>query len=196
MSILIVDNYDSFTYNLYQMVQALTDLSVRVVRNDEIDLAGVFDLAPSHIILSPGPGHPANPRDIGVGADVLNQVDALGCRLLGVCLGHQALGQHFGARVVSADHILHGKTSLVYALSSSPLFVGLPNPFQAMRYHSLAVALENFPPCLRPLATEHDHHTLMAMQHNEKPLYGVQFHPESIGTPVGKRLLSNFLYLT
>ena len=196
MAILLIDNYDSFTFNLYQMVQAVSAVPVKVFRNDALSLQDIVAMLPKGVILSPGPGHPANSRDFGVCQQVIAQSDEIGCPILGVCLGHQGLGLHFGGQVTQAPEIMHGKTSLVDVLTDSPLFSGLSRPFQAMRYHSLVVAEEGFPDCLAITAREQKSGLVMGLQHKTKPLHGVQFHPESIGTPEGQQLLSNFVELT
>ncbi len=191
---LLIDNYDSFTHNLAQLLFGLSE--VRVVRNDEIDLSGIRKLAPSRVLLSPGPGHPERPRDFGVCADWIAAARA-GERIaptLGVCLGHQGIAHGFGAKVGRAPKVMHGKSSLVRHRAEG-LFARLPNPFEAMRYHSLVVAEDSLPPCLEPLARTEDG-VLMALRHRHKPLFGVQFHPESIGTPDGRTLLENFFSLT
>ncbi len=192
-SILLIDNYDSFTYNLFQMVQVETTLPVEVFRNDALTLADLVDMKPDRIILSPGPGHPAIEADFGVCRDIIRQWDALQCPVLGVCLGHQGMVQHLGGNVVQAPAIVHGKTSPIAILNPSPLLEGLSSPFQAMRYHSLVAADENWPEELEVTARDTVDNLIMALQHKSKPLYGVQFHPESIGTPEGARLLRNFV---
>lgn len=193
MSILLLDNYDSFTYNLFQMVQALTSETVEVFRNDTIDFAAICERRPSRIIISPGPGHPAIPTDFGVCRSVIEQHEALKCPVLGVCLGHQGIVHYLGGNVVSAPEIVHGKSSTICVTSSSPLFEGFPPSFQAMRYHSLVADEAGFPRELEITAREAVHHLVMALQHRHKPIYGVQFHPESIGTPEGSKILRNFL---
>ncbi|MGE0200411.1 MAG: aminodeoxychorismate/anthranilate synthase component II [Candidatus Melainabacteria bacterium] len=191
--VVLIDNYDSFTYNLYQMVQALTTRVVKVFRNDAITFEELLALKPDRVILSPGPGHPANPRDFGVCREVITRFDALNCPVMGVCLGHQGIVQHLGGQVVQAPTIVHGKTSRVYIEADSPLFDGISNPFTAMRYHSLVISANNLPAEFTITATEHRDHLVMALQHNTKPIYGLQFHPESIGTPEGGRMLQNFI---
>jgi anthranilate synthase/aminodeoxychorismate synthase-like glutamine amidotransferase len=196
--ILLIDNYDSFTYNLYQMVQAQTSQTVRVVRNDAATYTELMagDDRPSRIILSPGPGHPDTPTDFGVCAELIDRHAEHGLPLLGVCLGHQGLGSRFGASVIQAPCLMHGKPSPVRILKESPLLAGLPNPFMAMRYHSLVIDEATLPTdTFEVLAKDDDHGLIMAVAHKTAPLYGVQFHPESIGTPEGARLLANFLGL-
>lgn len=196
MTILLVDNYDSFTWNLYQMVQAQTPETVRVVRNDELDWPAVRALRPSHVILSPGPGHPANPRDFGICREIVLGQPELDCPVLGVCLGHQGIVRHLGGNVVPAPDVVHGKTARVRILKPSPLLAGLPDPFTAMRYHSWMIDPFTLPAELEILAETVDASpVVMALAHKTRPLYGVQFHPESIGTPEGARLLGNFLGL-
>jgi anthranilate synthase component 2 len=191
--IVIIDNYDSFTYNLYQMVQAQTALPVQVYRNDAIAPEALQALKPGRIILSPGPGHPGVEKDFGVCKHVILNHKQFDCPVLGVCLGHQGMAQHLGGQVVSAPEIVHGKTSMIHILEDSPLFEGLPNPFEAMRYHSLLIDEATLPKEFRITAREARLNLPMAIQHTTLPLYGIQFHPESIGTPQGAQLLKNFL---
>lgn len=196
MTILILDNYDSFTYNLYQMVQAQTDQPVMVRRNNELDWIGLKTLAPQHLILSPGPGHPAKASDFGICETAIARQAELQCRILGVCLGHQGLIHHYGGAIVPAPEIMHGKTSPVKVVKQHPLLAGLPNPFTVMRYHSWMADRASLPPEFDILAeTAEPEPVIMAVAHPKRPLYGVQFHPESIGTPQGARLLKNFLTL-
>jgi len=190
--LLLIDNYDSFTYNVAQYLGEL-DAEVAVHRNDEISLAEIEAMAPERIVLSPGP---CTPNEAGVCLDV---VRAFGPRLplLGICLGHQCIGQAFGGDVVRAEAVMHGKTSLVHH-EEEGLFAGLPVPLQATRYHSLVVARDSLPSCLAMTAwTERDGavHELMGCRHREFPIEGVQFHPESIFTESGHDLLRNFLNL-
>ncbi|MGQ9896633.1 MAG: anthranilate synthase component II [Acidobacteriota bacterium] len=191
--IVIIDNYDSFTFNLYQMLQMQTDEEVIVVRNDVVKLAELQKWRPTRIILSPGPGRPDNPRDFGVCRDILLAVEALAAPILGVCLGHQGIAVAYGGCAVQAPRIVHGKVSEIVVTGDSPLFSGLPQRFTAMRYHSLVADEATLPDCLVVTARDAVDGLIMALQHRHLPVYGVQFHPESIGTPVGQRLLANFL---
>jgi anthranilate synthase component 2 len=184
--ILLIDNYDSFTYNLYQYLSELGG-QVYVVRNDQVTLEEVVGLGPERIVISPGP---CTPREAGISNDVIR---TLGSRLpiLGVCLGHQCIGYAFGGTVERAGEVVHGKTSLIYH-SGQGVLRGLPNPFEAIRYHSLAVLRQGLPDCLEVTAwTEKG--LIMGLRHKEYPIEGVQFHPESIMTRVGKEILRNFL---
>lgn len=187
--VLLIDNYDSFTHNLAQALGKL-GAEVVVVRNDAIDLDSVRNLAPTHIVLSPGPGHPENPRDIGVCADIIKH--ALGdVPLLGVCLGHQALAQYLGGRVIRAPQIVHGKMHRIRH-NNSRLFAGLEQDIEVMRYHSLVAERASLPPVLRITAETADG-LIMAVEHVSLPVFGLQFHPESIGTPDGEAMLARFL---
>lgn len=184
--ILLIDNYDSFTYNLFQYLSEL-GAKVKVVRNDHIDVPGIRRLDPSAIVISPGPG---NPDEAGVSLAVVRELS--GERpLLGVCLGHQSIGQAFGGRVVRAERMMHGKVSQVFH-SGVGVFRGLSSPFVATRYHSLVVERESLPACLEATAQTEDG-VLMGLRHRTHPTEGVQFHPESIMTEEGKKLLANFL---
>jgi len=185
--ILIIDNYDSFTYNLYQYLGDLGEKPV-VRRNDGIDLEGVRKLRPKAIVLSPGPGHPSVARDFGVCRDILAATDDT--PILGVCLGHQGIILHFGGSVEKAAKPMHGKTSMVRH-EGTGLFCGIKNPLRVMRYHSLVG--KNIPDCLRVTATSMDDNEVMAVAHKELKIYGIQFHPESIMTEDGKKILGNFL---
>jgi anthranilate synthase component II len=196
--IVIVDNFDSFTFNLYQMVQAQTQAPVQVYRNNALTYAQMVALNPQRIILSPGPGHPANPEDFGLCQALITQ-PLPGVPLLGVCLGHQGMAAHLGGHVVQAQQIMHGKTSLLNVTQPQhPMFAGMDvTALQVMRYHSLVVQAETLPADLfTVLATDADHGYIMAMAHRMLPFWGVQFHPESIGTPEGATLLGNFLRYT
>ena len=185
--ILVVDNYDSFTYNLVQLLWS-RGVAVEVLRNDVETATRMLKRAPKGIILSPGPGRP---EDAGVCLELLDQRPQV--PLLGVCLGHQALGMAFGAEVKQAAQLMHGKTSKVRHTAAG-ILAGLPDPFVATRYHSLDVREETLPADLEAVAWSEDE-TLMAMHHRQRPYWGVQFHPESILTEVGPRLLDNFLEL-
>lgn len=192
--ILLIDNYDSFTYNLYQLLQGLTSEAVVVRRNDKISFEAVQALNPTHIVLSPGPGHPANASDFGVGGEIIERQEELDCAILGVCLGHQGIAHRFGGTVEKAPSIVHGKTSTIEHAAESPLFAGVPPAFPAMRYHSLVVKEDaQFPGCLQVLARDAAQQLVMALRHKTRRLFGVQFHPESIGTPDGTTILRNFL---
>ncbi len=184
--ILMIDNYDSFTYNLVQYLGELgAELEVR--RNDAIDVAGARALAPAAIVISPGP---CTPKEAGISVRMLREM-AGKLPMLGVCLGHQCIGEAFGARVVRAERLMHGKTSPILH-DGRGVFAGLPSPFDAMRYHSLLVAADSIPSCLEVSARTADGE-VMGLRHRTLPIEGIQFHPESIGTPEGKRLLANFL---
>ncbi len=186
--VLVIDNYDSFTYNLHQYLCELGAES-HVIRNDAIDLHGIRALDPSHIVLSPGPGSPDKPRDFGVCADVITA--KLGRPVLGVCLGHQGIAHHLGGRVVRAPEIVHGKTDVI-THDASGVFADMPEALTVMRYHSLTVEPESLPADLR-ITAQNRAGLIMGLAHRTRPLFGVQFHPESIGTPDGHRMLQNFL---
>jgi anthranilate synthase/aminodeoxychorismate synthase-like glutamine amidotransferase len=183
--ILLIDNYDSFTWNLAQYFGEL-GAPPMVRRNDEISLAEIEDLQPERIVISPGPGRP---EDAGISVDVIKRFGPTR-PVLGVCLGHQGIGIAFGGTVVRATELMHGKTSTVQH-DGRGVFRGVSQPFTAGRYHSLVVA-EPLPPSLEPAATTEDG-TIMGMRHREFPIHGVQFHPESVLTSEGRRLLRNFL---
>ena len=187
--VLLIDNYDSFSYNLFQMVGEL-EPDIRVIRNDEMTVEEIGRLAPDHIILSPGPGRP---EDAGV---TMEAAGSLGRSIpvLGVCLGHQAICAAFGATVTYAKRLMHGKQSMVSLDKGCPLFRGCPDTVPVARYHSLAVDPETIPDALLITARTLDGE-IMGVRHREYPVYGVQFHPESILTPDGKRMLANFLQL-
>ena len=186
VSVLLVDNYDSFTYNLYQYLGEL-GAEVRVVRNDELSVEAAVDSGTQRIVISPGPG---TPDQAGITLELIRRA-AGRIPVLGVCLGHQALGQAMGGRVGRAPRLMHGKTSQIHHDGRS-LFAGLPDPFTATRYHSLIVERDSVPECLEMSAWTDDG-IVMGLRHREYPLEGVQFHPESILTTVGKDLLRNFL---
>ncbi len=191
--IIILDNYDSFTYNLYQLVQSQTEHPVEVYRNDAITFDALLAKNPFRIILSPGPGHPAVDRDFGICKDVIIHQEELNCPVLGVCLGHQGIAHHLGGSVIQAPEIMHGKTSRVRVEAKTPIFEDLESEFEAMRYHSLLVDESVLPSCLRITAREVILDLPMALEHIEQPIYGIQFHPESIGTPMGMKMLKNFI---
>ena len=185
--ILMIDNYDSFTYNLVQYLREMA-ADVQVFRNDATTIPEIERLAPSAIVISPGPGRP---EDAGISCDVLRAF-AGKIPILGVCLGHQAIGLVYGGNVVHAKQLMHGKTSEI-ACDGKGIFKGLDSrPFKAMRYHSLAVDKDTLPDCLEISATTDDGE-IMGLRHKTLPVEGIQFHPESIMTPVGKRILRNFL---
>lgn len=188
--VLVLDNYDSFTYNLAHLIGALGAESV-VIRNDAVDISGIAALAPTHIIISPGPGRPSEPRDFGVCGAVLLQYGPT-IPILGVCLGHQGIVHYLGGNIVQAPRIMHGKRSRI-SHDGSQLFSGLPHEIEVMRYHSLIADRASLPSCLRVTAQTTDDGLVMAVAHESWPMLGVQFHPESIGTPSGRQLMANFL---
>jgi anthranilate synthase component 2 len=187
--IVMIDNYDSFTYNLVQYLRQL-GAQVNVTRNDAVSVSDIYDWKPAGIVISPGPGRP---ESAGVSLDLIMHFSGK-VPILGVCLGHQAIAMAFGGKVVSAKRLMHGKTSTVHA-DGKKLYQGITKPFQAMRYHSLAVSREDLPACLE-ITSESADKEIMGIRHREHPTEGIQFHPESIMTPVGKRLLRNFLQET
>ena len=186
--LLMIDNYDSFTYNLYQYLSEL-GADVVTIRNDKTTLEEIASMSPDGIIISPGP---CTPREAGISNQV---IESFGSHLpiLGVCLGHQCIGDVYGATVDRANEIRHGKTSMVNH-NGAGILAGLPNPFEAIRYHSLAVYEDSIPDCLEITAWT-DEGIIMGLRHKQYPVEGVQFHPESILTPVGHDLLKNFLHL-
>lgn len=184
--LVMIDNYDSFTYNLVQYFGEL-GAEVSVYRNDKIDLEEIRSLKPDHIVISPGPGNPA--LDAGISNDVIREMGEE-TPILGVCLGHQCIGYVYGSKIKGAERLMHGKTSNVYH-NGKGLFTGVPSPFKATRYHSLIVD-EPVPECLNVSAFTRDGE-IMALRHEDHPVVGVQFHPESILTEHGKRILLNFL---
>ena len=187
--ILLIDNYDSFSYNLYQLLGELNP-DIRVIRNDELTVEEIQALHPSHILLSPGPGRP---EDAGI---IIEVVQKLGPRIpiLGVCLGHQAICAAYGATITYAKQLMHGKQSEVQLDLSCPIFSGCQTPTPVARYHSLAADPQTLPDYLKVTAATDDNE-VMAVEHRQYPVYGVQFHPESILTPSGKTMLNNFLNL-
>lgn len=186
--LLMIDNYDSFTYNLVQYLAEIGSV-VKVFRNDAVTLEQIAQLNPSHIVLSPGPG---KPNEAGICLDLIREFTGR-IPILGVCLGHQAIGQAFGGRVVRAGRLMHGKTSLIQH-DGRTVFRGIPSPFTATRYHSLILAAEELPGVLEVSARTAEGE-IMGIRHREYPVEGVQFHPESILTEYGKELLRNFLSL-
>lgn len=184
--ILVIDNYDSFTYNLVQYLGELGE-EITVKRNDEIDLAGIEQLAPDHILISPGP---CSPNEAGISLSLIEHFKGK-IPIFGVCLGHQSIGQAFGGEVVRAEKLMHGKTSLIHH-NQKTIFEGMPSPFTATRYHSLIVRRETLPDCLE-ITAETEEGEIMGLRHKEYPIEGVQFHPESIITEHGLTMLRNFL---
>jgi len=187
--IVMIDNYDSFTYNLVQYLKIL-GTQVRVFRNDAVSLKELVDLNPAGFVISPGPGRP---ESAGISVELIRYFTGRK-PILGVCLGHQAVAAAFGGRIVSARRLMHGKTSSITS-DGDGIFKGLSNPFTAMRYHSLAVCADDLPGCFQ-VSAESEDHEIMGIRHINHPTEGIQFHPESIMTPVGKRILRNFINLT
>jgi len=190
MRVLIIDNFDSFVYNLAQYSGKLGAHPI-VYRNNEITLKNVVKMKPDKIIISPGPGTPQDPTYFGVSAEIIKQVS---CEIptLGVCLGHQGIAWAFGGKIVPAKRLMHGKTSLIQH-EPDGIFQDVPNPLQATRYHSLVCEKKSFPKCLKVTAESLDDKEIMGLKHCEYPIYGVQFHPESILTPDGMKILRNFI---
>jgi anthranilate synthase/aminodeoxychorismate synthase-like glutamine amidotransferase len=186
--ILMIDNYDSFTYNLVQYLREMTG-EVQVVRNDMLTVADLERLAPTALVISPGPGRP---EDAGISCDAIRHFSGR-IPILGVCLGHQSIGLVFGGRIVHAKRLMHGKTSDITS-DGRNLFESLARPFKAMRYHSLAIERASLPDVLE-ITAEAEDGEIMGLRHRTHPTEGIQFHPESIMTPVGKRILRNFLKL-
>ena len=184
--ILVIDNYDSFTYNLVQYLGEL-GADPEVYRNDKITIDRIRKLKPSKILISPGPG---KPKDAGISEDII-RIFGRRTPILGVCLGHQAIGEVFGGRITGAKRLMHGKTSMIYH-DGKNIFKNIPNPFEATRYHSLLVDRTDFPKDLKITARTRDRE-IMGLEHKVYPIYGVQFHPESILTLEGKKILKNFL---
>jgi len=187
--ILVIDNYDSFTYNLVQYLGEL-GADLKVYRNDKITIDEIKKLKPAKIVISPGPGEP---KDAGISEKVISTFGQH-TPILGVCLGLQAIGEVFGGRIVGAKNLMHGKTSLIYH-NGKGIFKALPNPFEATRYHSLIVERKSLPRCLEITAETKEDKEIMGLKHNKYPIYGVQFHPESILTAKGMELLKNFIEL-
>lgn len=185
----MIDNYDSFTYNLVQYLGELGE-DLKVFRNDQITIAEIEKLNPKRIVISPGPG---SPKDAGISCAVIKHF-AGKIPILGVCLGHQCIGEVFGGKIIRAKNIMHGKTSKIYH-DKKTIFKGLPNPFSATRYHSLVIKKDTLPDCFVVSARTKEDDEIMGIRHKEYKLEGVQFHPESILTSQGKKLLANFLNL-
>lgn len=185
--ILILDNYDSFTYNLYQYIGEINP-DIEVYRNDRITVEEIQKKKPSHIVISPGPGFP---KTAGISIELIKELGP-SIPILGVCLGHQAIGEAFGAKVVHAEELMHGKSSEVSINAKCELFSGLKNKITVGRYHSLIVENSEIPESLEVTATG-DNSEIMGLKHIKYPIFGIQFHPESILTPDGKKILSNFL---
>lgn len=189
--VLLIDNYDSFSYNLVQLIGGLTDGNIKVVRNDEITIDEIRKMNPESIILSPGPG---KPEDAGICEDVVRQLKDE-YPILGVCLGHQSICEVFGAKVTYAKQLMHGKQSEMTILKEDPIFEGLGESFKGARYHSLSADRNTIPDELEVIAIDGKDGEVMAVKHKEYPIYGLQFHPESVLTPEGKKLVNNFLKL-
>ena len=185
--ILLIDNYDSFVYNLYQFI-AETGQEVRIVRNDEMTSEEVMEMRPDAVVISPGPGKPG---DAGICVELIQRAEGR-IPVLGVCLGHQAIAEAYGAEVVHAGKLMHGKTSVLRDVQDSVLFRDIPGPIQVARYHSLAVREETLPEEIRVTARAEDGE-VMAMEHQRYDVYGVQFHPESVMTPQGYKMIENFI---
>ena len=185
--ILLIDNYDSFSYNLYQFIGAINK-DIKVIRNDELAIDEIDDLNPSHIVISPGPGKPC---DAGICEEVIRSLQSR-YPILGVCLGHQAICEVYGATIDHASRLMHGKMSIAHVDNESKLFKGLERDIEVARYHSLAAVKDTIPDCLKITAMTDDGE-VMALEHKEYNVFGVQFHPESILTPDGMKIIKNFL---
>ena len=192
--ILVIDNYDSFVYNIAQLLGEM-DVEPTVIRNDKVSLAQIKKMKPDGIVISPGPGHPADRKYFGVCTDVIQQLGPT-TPILGVCLGHQGIVHAFGGKVVNAGKVRHGKTSTIqYKDDADRLFDRVSNPFRATRYHSLVADKQTIPDCLEVTAKATDDGEIMGVRHKQYPIEGVQFHPESILTGEGRKILANFLSL-
>lgn len=185
--IVLIDNYDSFSYNVYQLIGSV-ETDIKVVRNDEYTVEEIEKMGPEALIISPGPGRPS---DAGICIEAIRYF-AGKIPILGICLGHQAICEAFGGRVSYAKELMHGKKKTIYTVGKSKLFDGLGDSFQAARYHSLAAVREELPDVLR-ITAESDDGEIMAVEHREYPIFGVQFHPESVMTPDGKVMIQNFI---
>lgn len=186
--ILLIDNYDSFSYNLVQLIGGMAKEEIKVIRNDEMSVEEVEKLSPAYIILSPGP---RKPEDAGICEDVVRKMQGK-CKILGVCLGHQGICEVYGAKITYARELMHGKQSLTKIDTKEEIFKGLPKQIPVARYHSLAAQPESLPDCLKVIGTTEDEE-IMAVRHKEYKIYGLQFHPESVLTPDGEKILRNFL---
>ncbi|MDD5795226.1 anthranilate synthase component II [Clostridium sp. HCP1S3_B4] len=184
--ILLIDNYDSFTFNLYQYMGEFAD--IKVVRNDEVTIEEIEKINPKGIVISPGPGRP---EDAGISIEVAKHFGE-SIPVLGICLGHQSIAEAYGGKVIRADEIYHGKSSQV-EVKGNDIFEGIPRKIDVMRYHSLIVERCSLPKELEVIAETTDKHIIMAIKHKTKKIYGIQFHPESVFTPKGKRILRNFV---
>lgn len=185
--ILLIDNYDSFSYNVYQLVGSVCP-DIKVIRNDEMTVREIAKLSPKAVILSPGPGKPS---DAGICIDVVKSIgDSI--PILGICLGHQAICEAFGMKITYAKHLMHGKTSVVDLKKDSRLFYNMSDKISVARYHSLAADADTLPECLRVTAASDDGE-IMAVEHKEYSIFGLQFHPESVLTPDGKKIIENFM---
>lgn len=184
--ILIIDNYDSFTYNLYQLIGELNP-DIEVHRNDKLTVGDIIKMKPSHIVISPGPGFPAQ---AGISVELIREAGNI--PILGVCLGHQAIGEAFGGRVIHARRLVHGKSSAVRIDTGCALFKGLRETARVGRYHSLIVNERELPDILKITAVTEDGE-IMGLEHRERPVFGIQFHPESVLTPDGRKIIANFL---
>ena len=187
--VLLIDNYDSFSYNLVQLVGELSGGNIKVIRNDEMTIDEIRKLNPSHIILSPGPG---KPKDAGICEDVVRELKGE-YPILGVCLGHQSICEVFGATVSYAKKLMHGKQSDIEIDTQNPIFLGLKDVIKAARYHSLVALEDTMPDELQVISRDTHDNEIMAVKHKDYNIYGLQFHPESVLTPDGKKMISNFL---
>lgn len=187
--ILLIDNYDSFSYNLVQLIGSIAKEEIKVVRNDEISVEEVEELSPEFIILSPRPGRP---EDAGICEDVVRKMQGR-CKILGVCLGHQGICEVYGAKIIYVKELMHGKQSLIEIDIEESLFQGLLEQIPVARYHSLGAEPESLPDCLKVIGKTKDGE-IMAVRHKDYEIYGLQFHPESVLTPDGERILKNFLH--
>jgi anthranilate synthase component 2 len=189
--ILMIDNYDSFTYNIVQYCLEL-GANLKVIRNDELNVEEIKKLNPQKIILSPGP---ATPNEAGVCLDVVQEFSLLNTPILGICLGHQTIGQVFGGEIIKAKNMMHGKTSKIQVIKNDILFTDLPKIFTQTRYHSLVINQNNLPNIIQVTSKSLDDNEIMSLKIKDKPIYGVQFHPESIMSEYGHKILNNFLNL-